>query len=121
MFEYWEDASGLQALGNGFGDSRNLAGIATIGAITDHRVSAFQGHVGEREAIHIDTKRFEVGRDQMAAENRGSDARGPLAVVEVPVARSRGISRPRRRTKPLYPTTFLIYQNGRVPPDDVTK
>ena len=101
VLQHRENATCLQALGNGLGNSRHLAGLAAIGAVADNGVGAFQGNVGQRQAIDIDAERRKVGRNQMAGEPCGGNAGGRLAVVEVPIARSRGISRPNRRAEPL--------------------
>jgi hypothetical protein len=116
-----ENTTCLQALGNGLGNSRHLAGLIAIGAIANDRVGTFQGHIGERQAINIDAERRKVGRNQVAGEPRSSNTGGGLKVVEVPIARAGRISGPSWRPEPLDAPPLLIHQNGRMPPDGVTK
>ncbi len=51
VFEHRQDTASVQASGNRSGDGRNLARLAAIGAVADHRIAAGYRHVGDRQAI----------------------------------------------------------------------
>ena len=114
VLEHRQHAARHQALGHGGGDGGDLLRRFAIGAVADDGIGAGDRHIGERQAVDVDPKRLEIGRDQPGAEPGGGKAGRRVAVVEPAIGRAGRIGRPVRRSEPLHPAALLVDQDGRL-------
>jgi hypothetical protein len=56
VLEHREYAAQLQAFRNGFGDGRDLFGLAAIGTITYDLIATRHRHISNRQTVNVDAK-----------------------------------------------------------------
>ena len=119
MLEHRQDPAGQQAVSHRPRQQGHLLRGVPISSIANDGIRAGDGHIGDRQAIHIDSDRREIGGDQPGAEIRGLYPLRRAAVVDAAVGGTGRIGRPMRRSEPLDAAAFLVHEHRRFAPDRV--
>ena len=83
-----EDAARQQAVGGGRRQRRDLSGVIAISAVADHGIARSDRHVRDRQAIHIDPDRTQIGR--RSAAHRADAASKRLCPIDLIEAAEHG-------------------------------
>ena len=68
---------------------RDLSGRVAVGTVADHRIGCGNRHIGDRQAIHVDPDRAQIGRHQPRAKRGRGKRLRPVHLIQ-----------PRRKRRP---------------------
>jgi hypothetical protein len=112
MLDHGQHATREKPLGGGTPERGDGSRIVRIGAVADDVVGAGNGHVEDRQAIHVDPDRPEIMGDQTRAKIRHVPLRAP-GIRSVVGAAGR-VAAPMRRAHALHAPALLIDEDRHV-------